>query len=344
MTAQTRFPQTEILDRARLETFDPQGGRGAAQNRRYLCPLCGEGKPKDAAHRSLLLETGSGLWNCKRCGESGKLRDFWQPRGAGTERVSLSARERARMEAARLIELAPQRESASDDRNHDAATAPASATAKATDWRRHLRGLAPLAGTLGASYLESRGIDLETATLAGVRFSAGWFGRRAVVFPIRNRAGALIAAQGRECGGAAKLTTGPKSRGVFLAPALASGKTFGPLESRGPGVIVCEAPIDALSLAACGFPALALCGVNGDKTTGPPWFHLACGLRRVFLAFDCDDAGEAAAVALASRLGEYGAQCERLSPPKGKDWNDALLQMGCADLTDALAPAILGRG
>jgi phage/plasmid primase-like uncharacterized protein len=316
----------DALSLAALESFDGRsasGGGGA--NRRFLCPFCGDGKKRDGAHRSLSLETQTGLWNCHRCEAHGKLTDFWTPRNGALDSPRQTAKTRAKSDRARLSELRPL-ESKPDD---------------AGEWRARLRGLVPLAGTGGAAYLESRGVPLDVAQLAGVRFCPDWFGSGAAVFPIRDRAGALVAAQGRHTSGSGKFTTGPKSHGVFFAPALADGLTFGALDSRGPGVIVCEAPIDALSLAACGFPALALCGVNGANTSGPPWLHLACGLRRVFLAFDDDEAGEAAAGALASKLSTFGARCERLAPETGKDWNEALLSAGSESLADWLAWRVL---
>ena len=105
-----------------------------------------------------------------------------------------------------------------------------------------------------------------------------------------------------------------------------------------PAVILTEAPIDALSLAACGFPALALCG-----TSGPDWLHIVCGLRRVLLAFDADEAGEHAAIAIGDRLQPFGAKCQRLIPPQGKDWNESLIKQGNAALTDWLTAMILLR-
>jgi hypothetical protein len=64
------------LSLSQLEEFDPHAsGRGV--ERRFLCPLCGEGKPRDAGHRSLGVNTQSGLWLCHRCEEKGLL-DEWR--------------------------------------------------------------------------------------------------------------------------------------------------------------------------------------------------------------------------------------------------------------------------
>jgi DNA primase len=97
-----------------------------------------------------------------------------------------------------------------------------------------------------------------------------------------------------------------------------------------------EAPIDALSLAMCGFPSLALCG-----TSGPSWLHLACGLRRVALAFDADEAGDAAAIAIGAQIAPFGARCQRLRPEGFKDWNEWLMERGTEELEIFLAERLL---
>ncbi len=352
------------LDLQTLELFDPGGGRGTGTNRRFCCPLCGLEKPRDAAHRSLIYRTDGGAWNCKRCGQAGKLSDFWETRddrerfnrsnGATTANGLTGPNwrrahaQQKRAELSRLLDGSTPNPTttASGLTGATARDAPAQATEPAKDWRSNLRGLQPLEDTPGAAYLDGRGVPLETAILAGVRFSRDWFGRPSVVFPIRGRDGELVAAQGRRIEATPKgtpnaLTTGPKSRGAFVAPAIANGRIWQPFEPNGPGVILCEAPIDALSLAACGFPALALCGINGEATTGPAWLRLACGLKLVFPAFDADDAGDDAARAISDFLSTYGAKCVRLRPAGAKDWNEALQASGRAILGDWIAERVL---
>lgn len=312
-----------LLSLADLEAYDPHGGRSGGANRRYLCPLCGDAKKRDSAHRSLSLESANGLWHCWRCDARGQLVEH------RANRNEQSAKERAKIGRSRLSELSPiGSNSTSLDEDF-------------RQWRERLANLESLESTPGAAYLEGRSIPVDVATLAGVRFAPDWFGRAAVVFPVRDWNNALVAAQGRHTTGDGKITCGPKSRGVFFAPSsLDVGAdamaVFHPLDTNSPGVIVCEAPIDALSLATCGFPALALCGVNGVHTTGPPWFHLACGFKRVLLAFDGDRAGDEAADALAAKLGPFGARCERLRPEGAKDWNEVLQTQGCDALADWL--------
>lgn len=100
-------------------------------------------------------------------------------------------------------------------------------------------------------------------------------------------------------------------------------------------ITVTEDPLDALSLAQIGFPAVALCGIRP-----PTWLHLVCAFRRVLLAFDADEAGDRATDTQTYALVSFGAHCERLRPDGFKDWNDAL-RGGRDELSDWLALQIL---
>jgi DNA primase len=105
-------------------------------------------------------------------------------------------------------------------------------------------------------------------------------------------------------------------------------------------ILITEAPIDALSLATCGYAALALIG-----THFPPWLPRACAWRQVLLATDADAAGDAAAEKLAEALAHYGAKPARLRPAAGKDWNELLQAHGAptlhAELTQIILPRLL---
>jgi hypothetical protein len=303
---------------AELDSYDEKP-RDFGRERRYLCPLCGDGKPRNDAHRCFCVNNESGLWKCQRCDARGKLRDFW----TDTKQAHLNpskARSFARQRRARLSLI----------------EAP-SAYDEAAEWREQLIGLQPLSETAGAKYLEGRGIPIGVASLAGVQFHPKYFGNAAVMFPVCDRAGQTVALSGRYIRDLTPKTraAGPKSEGAFMAPVTGqSGCIFAPLESATPAIIVTEAPIDALSIAAAGYPAIACIG-----TSGPRWLHLACGLKRVLLAFDADDAGDAAAEKIATAMQPYGAICERLRPEHGKDWNEVLQILG----RDALADWLAGR-
>ena len=318
-----------ILTLAELEAYDPYQGH------RRLCPLCGDDKPRDAAHRSLSFDAQSGLWKCFRCGQSGKLREFWPEK----EQFSSIRRHSSR----RLREAFNLDGAIETSKNGQKAVKTALNAPETADWQDKWGATLPLAGTIGESYLQKRGVPLQVAEAAEVRFAKSWFGHASVAFPIKNRTGEIVAAQGRAVQGTSKLTCGPKRGGVFFAPSPKSHTShsddvFKPLDATLPAILLTEAPIDALSLAACGFPALALCG-----TSGPDWLRIACGLRHVLLAFDADEAGDQAALLLEHRLQSLGARCRRLIPPQGKDWNEALIIWGHAALSDWLTGEILLR-
>jgi len=185
---------------------------------------------------------------------------------------------------------------------------------RAESFRIQLGAGVPLAGTLGERYLAKRGIPLAVAARAVVRYSCDFYGRPAVLFPVVDRVGKTVAVQGRYIDGRDDpkvRTAGQKTLGVFAAVNAVNG-----------ALAICEAPIDALSLAACGLPAIAVLG-----TTWPQWLPVVMAFRRVFLATDADRAGDEAAAALIAQLSSLGARCERLRS-ESKDWNEELLAMG----------------
>jgi hypothetical protein len=192
-----------------------------------------------------------------------------------------------------------------------------------------LRGVGPLAGSPAEDYLRRRGVILDDAHgIAG--FARSWLGKApAVVFPCKSTAGKLVALQGRflaPCEGSPKaMSVGPITAGVFV--------TRGALEA--PVVAIVEAPIDALSLAACGLPALALfgCALGPDRQR---MLRRALAWKRVVIATDADAPGEAAAVELRAAL-TIGTRCLRLPFPAGtKDVNE-WLQADRGGLRAALA-------
>lgn len=306
-----------------LETFDPQSSTRSGRERRFLCPLCGDGKPRDTAHRSLCASLESGAWNCKRCKATGKLTNFWRDGSKSNARAMSRLRRRPE------IVLPPS------------LAEPQGIIPGA--WRDQLhdnRVLDCNSDGAAESYLRSRGIDLETAKTSGVMSAPKFYGRAAVVFPIYDRDGQQIGASGRYFHANATPKTriaGTKKSGYFSALWIDSnGRQWTAKDKDAPAIIVTEAPIDALSIAMAGFPALALCG-----TTAPEWFHLDCGLRRVFWALDADPAGDAAAETLTARMTLYGARCGRLRPEGAKDWNEFLCAFGRNALADLLAARVL---
>jgi hypothetical protein len=273
----------DFLSLAELESFDHRAPN-RSRRRRFCCPLCGTSKDLDATHRSMSLDTATGAYFCFRCDAKGKLREYCDFSGSET----------------RIFIQTPAVKESADDK-----------------WKQRLAFARPIRGTDGADYLERRGVPVDVAENAGVKFGTWWRppvkdgGKpepfAAVIFPVRDRAGNLVAAQARAIVGADKLSKGQKSLGVFFTT-----------PGRSPRLAITEAPIDALVLAACGLPAIALLG-----TTWPVWLLAALSGRSIALATDADDAGDKCARELGALIASW-----RLRPTGAKDWAEIAATRG----------------
>jgi DNA primase len=87
-------------------------------------------------------------------------------------------------------------------------------------------------------------------------------------------------------------------------------------------VILTEALIDAMTFWCAGYTNVtAAYGVEGFTDDHVATFK-HCGVRRVLIAFDRDDAGERGAAKVAERLMREGFECLRIQFPKGMDANE----------------------
>jgi DNA primase catalytic core len=144
-----------------------------------------------------------------------------------------------------------------------------------------------------------------------------------VVIPIFDASGQVVQMYGR------KITPGLREgtplhlylpgphRGVWNEEALAVSKE----------IILCEALIDALTFWCAGFRQVTTSyGVNGFTDE-----HRAAlakyGTKKIFLAYDRDAAGEAAAHSLAEELLGMGIDCYRVEFPKNMDANEYALKV-----------------
>lgn len=186
----------------------------------------------------------------------------------------------------------------------------------------------PLAGTLGQAYVEHRGIPLKVAEAAGLRFDPDWGGRAAVIVGLHGADGMLASVHGRYLstlhGQDKMLTVGPGGGVVSVG----DGWRADPL-------IFVEGLFDALSLAVCGWSALAtIC-------RWAPWLPRVCEGRVVWLGFDGNRPGEHQAKCYSQYL--PGASVRRLLPPERcKDWNTALDKHGPIDLARHLRHMLAG--
>ncbi len=274
----------EWFSLAELEAFDPNAGGRNKRERRFCCPICNDGKRKNPSHRSVSVNTQTGAYNCHRCGTFGKIREMCDGLGDAPARKF------------------PSVESVKEEKNER--------------WRKWLASARPISGTRGAEYLTSRAVPVEQAERAGAKFGTWWRWNEdtgkaepfdAVIFPMRNIAGEIVAATARAIKGSTKNTRGSKSEAVFPAPlsALDAGQ-----------VAIVEGPADALVLAACGLDALAIMG-----TSWPDCLVEHLTGRDVLLATDADVAGDRCADELHREL-EGRAVVIRLRPDGAKDWAD----------------------
>jgi DNA primase catalytic core len=146
-----------------------------------------------------------------------------------------------------------------------------------------------------------------------------------LVIPIFDPQGQVVQMYGRKIAPSNKLRDGVPEhlylpgphQGVWNETALAASKE----------IILCEALIDALTFWCAGFRHVTTSyGVNGF--TGE---HRAAlkkyGTKKIFLAYDRDDAGERAAQSLAEELLALGIECFRVQFPKNMDANEYALKV-----------------
>jgi CHC2 zinc finger/Toprim-like len=126
-------------------------------------------------------------------------------------------------------------------------------------------------------------------------------------------------------------------RGVFNLAALAACDE----------VIVCESLIDALTFWCAGFRHVTASYGAGGFTADHERAFAGHGVRRVLIAYDCDEAGDKAAGELAAGLMADGIECFRIQFPAGQDAND--VAVAAKNPGDALGRAIrsaawMGKG
>lgn len=190
---------------------------------------------------------------------------------------------------------------------------------------QYVNDLRPLHGSPGESYLAGRGIDISLAVAAGVTYHPFFIDRPAVVFPLVEMDGTKVALQGRYIDG----RTNPRMKIVkkYYKSVAPHGGVFAiPDAFENPYRVFVEGPIDALSLAMCGTPSIALCGAQNR----PDWLVHACrSAQLILIGLDTDAGGEEGAQGLRDILAPAGVQFKRLRTlAPGVDWNAALMQYG----------------
>ena len=239
----------------------------------------------------------AGVWSDFASGESGDLLDLWRATRGGTLGEALNeAREWLGMERPK-----PYREPA---RNYVKPPKP-----KCT----------ALDDTAALAYMtEDRNLPLGVLQ----RYKVAAAGN-SIIFPFLKPDGELAMAKFREArdGGRTQPTAKDCEPILFGWQAI-------PDDAR--EVVITEGEIDALSMAAYGFPAMSV-PFGGGKGAKQQWiesdFERLDRFERIYLALDMDRVGEEAAEEIAIRLGRH--RCLRVELPC-KDANECLVN-GVAD-------------
>ena len=247
--------------------YDP---RPARRRRRAAVLLPPAGVPGEARRPGAPVACASTsetrAWLCHRCGATGKLTERWE----------------APPPAPSVRDAAPPRPPCASIR-----VAPRAASPGRRPRRPCCRGCwprcVPLGGTPGQRYLFGRGIGLGLALRAGVRFCPDVYGRPAVVFPMHDRTGELVAVNSatRTAGTTPRRTAwGTAAWACSPPPAVRVDPAPCPPGGRG-GAAGRPLP------GRLRVPAVALVGTGAPALAAP-----AAAFRRVLVGLDADAEGD----------------------------------------------------
>ena len=313
---------SDKVDIAELKARNPLGDaveaagivlHGKGRVRQGVCPFHQE------AEGSFTVYAASEKFWCFGCGAGGDVLDFV----GRMEGLTLPEAIRRLDDGTTPTVAASSRRATATSTERPSAAAvpprdPALLTAAARFYGGQLRR-----SRAATQYLASRGIGVEVAVRLGLGYASGNGLREhlhsAGFAATRIRASGLFLERGAErfagmvvvpdtanglvrwlVGRAIDSNAKPRFQAVpGQKPALGLAR-LGPAP---PGVIVAEGVFDYLTLASWGHPAVAALGTQGmDKVAAA-----LRGCPRVFLAFDNDDAGNAAADSLRNLLGNRAA-------------------------------------
>lgn len=286
-----------LLSLPEIERNNPAGARRG----RFFCPRCqaGGGKTPD-----LSVDLKKGVYHCFKCGSGGRLAEERKPEATRRRRSTPTT------PYARPAKRDPffVREAPATPPNSEISEAYIEACQR------------DFPGSPADEYERKRGIDgVRTGMGYDARYpflrGDSWVTEPAVVFFFYDADGKCVGKQGRMLrqpapSETAKVSFGRVSQGVFHPQAL-----------TGEEIVLCEGPNTAAALVERGYPAVAL----GGKVM-QDWLIDVVVDRRVWIAFDNDAPGRAAASDLLVTLEELGIDAHICHPPtEGHDWNDHLL-------------------
>lgn len=314
------------MSRADLERLP--GHKGHGDTYRARCPIHG-----GDSNSAFQINYQSGWGHCFKCGDEWSVRvtdhpDTKLPKDhpdyqAADHKRSSPPPTLASLAAARntrKLQTPPPNAPESPQTGNT----PKNAPVPMDDARRRLQGQIPAAmdalpGSPGAAYLESRGIDLDTARALRIGWmpnyprwnSAGTKQRPepSVVFPYTAPDGEIVGATGRTIRPDEKIRyyALPESRGYY--PALFNGGAVSQVIETGHPLLIVEGPLDAAAAYAAGYPLTVGIGSTSYKR----WDHFA-GVQRAILLLDNDNSGIGARGRAYTALVEYVPDVKVLTP------------------------------
>ena len=338
------FEKDEIKRRVDITAlFDSFGVTLTAKGKGFVakCPWHEDREP------SLSVDREKGLYHCFGCGESGDVVSLVQKfRGVGfrdaleylkghtgTLRPSnhRDGRRMLRTSVAHpAVETAAQNSEGLRFILDDVATRYAAAFLSDSEPRAYLasRGLDKpelitafklgyCEGTLSDSLSSAQ--KAELIRLGILKASGGEHFKGCIVFPLLDDADHVVSFYGR------RITTNSGPAHLYL-----QGHHRGLLNRQAAHaypeeLILTESVIDALSLIALGIlNAIPCYGAGGFTDEHAKLLHDE-RVKTVAIGFDNDEAGRKASEGLAERLVSEGFSVKLITPPTGKDWNEALL-------------------
>lgn len=299
---------------------------------------------------SLRVTPSKGLWRCFGCDAGGDVVAFVMKHHGLNFRDAVKWLQRHRPTSTVPTTTAPARSTTVDPATLERAAAFYEAALSSSDEalaflqkrcipldvaKRFRVGVANR--TLGPSSSSSEREALASSGL--IRSTGHEHFNGCLTVPLVDEAGAVVGMYGR------KLQRASQPRHLYL-PGVRRG-FFNPAALSSSSVVLCEAIIDALSFIAAGQAAATCCyGVQGFSAELLQAF-VRHGVKHVHIAFDADDAGDAAAVEVAVGLKAAGIASSRVLFPVGHDANDVWTRaMSPADLLSLLeapAPVVVDR-
>lgn len=311
------------MSRAELERLP--GYRGSATSGRARCPIHG-----GDSHSAFQINWRTGWGHCFKCGDAWSLRvedhpDTKLPKDhpgyqPGDTHRNTPPPTLESLAAARSMQKPPQNAPGSPQAGENPEmVSPHHEQARARLQAQIPAAMATLPGSPGAAYLESRGIDLETAHALQLgwmpnypRWNAAGTKQRptpSVVIPYTAPDGEIVGATGRAVNPNEKIRyyALPESRGY--RPGLFNGRAISQAMRTGHPLLIVEGPLDAAAAYAAGYPLTVALGSTSYKR----WEDFA-GVERVILALDSDTAGIKARPGVYAALAAFVPDVQVLTP------------------------------